>query len=206
MTNRNFAASVYLQNELAIVISGPSGVGKGTLVNLLIEANSSIAKVITCTTRAPRDGEINGVNYHFKTIQEFYQMIQSGEFLEYAEVHGKMYGTPLQEVNKIKGLGKDALLEIDVQGAVCVKEKLPDAIMIFIAPPSIDELERRLRGRATDSEETIALRIKNAVGEIEYIPKYDYLVVNADINTALEEIQAILHAEHLKIRKTKPCP
>lgn len=206
MTNRNFAASVYLQNELAIVISGPSGVGKGTLVNLLIEANSSIAKVITCTTRAPRDGEINGVNYHFKTIQEFYQMIQSGEFLEYAEVHGKMYGTPLQEVNKIKGLGKDALLEIDVQGAVCVKEKLPDAIMIFIAPPSIDELERRLRGRATDSEETIALRIKNAVGEIEYIPKYDYLVVNADINTALEEIQSILHAEHLKIRKTKPCP
>lgn len=206
MTNRNFATSVYLQNELAIVISGPSGVGKGTLVNLLIEANSSIAKVITCTTRAPRDGEINGVNYHFKTIQEFYQMIQSGEFLEYAEVHGKMYGTPLQEVNKIKGLGKDALLEIDVQGGVCVKEKLPDAIMIFIAPPSIDELERRLRGRATDSEETIALRIKNAVGEIEYIPKYDYLVVNADINTALEEIQAILHAEHLKIRKTKPCP
>ncbi len=206
MTNRNFAASVYLQNELAIVISGPSGVGKGTLVNLLIEANSSIAKVITCTTRAPRDGEINGVNYHFKTIQEFYQMIQSGEFLEYAEVHGKMYGTPLQDVNKIKGLGKDALLEIDVQGGVCVKEKLPDAIMIFIAPPSIDELERRLQGRATDSEETIALRIKNAVGEIEYIPKYDYLVVNADINTALEEIQAILHAEHLKIRKTKPCP
>jgi guanylate kinase len=188
---------------LVVIISGPSGVGKDTLIQRLLASNPQASKAITCTTRKPRPDEANGINYHFKTLEEFATMIDAGEFLEYAEVHGNLYGTPLSEIRGMRDSGIDVILGIDVQGGTAVKRKIPDAVMIFVAPPSMDILEQRLRGRGTDQEDVIKFRMKNAIGEMEYIPDYEYLVVNDDIDPAVELIKCILKAEHARIRKAE---
>ncbi|MHB0913598.1 MAG: guanylate kinase [Armatimonadota bacterium] len=182
-----------------IVFSGPSGVGKDTLLVRLEEACPSIRRCVTYTTRQPRPAETPGIDYNFVSVEEFRRMIEAGEFLEYAKVHLDMYGTPLAEAMRIRDEGFDAVLKIDVQGGLAVKEQLPEAVMIFIGPPSLEELERRLRARYTDSEEAITKRLADARHEIECIPKYDYLVINDHIDTAVRRLCCIIEAEHSKI-------
>ncbi len=183
-----------------VVVSGPSGVGKGTLVNRLLEVCKNTQRGVTCTTRDPRPGEIEGVDYYFIKPEQFREMIEKGEFLEYAQVHLNLYGTPVFSVSRTREKGIDVLLEIDYQGARAVKEKMPDTVMIFIAPPSMDELEQRLRGRGTESEEAVAKRLHNAQTEIDHIPMYDYLVVNDDIDTAAGELCSIITAERARVQ------
>ena len=188
------------RSGMLIVLSGPSGVGKDTLLRRLEEVCPRIERCVTYTTRAPRPGEVPGVDYNFVSIEEFKRMIEEGEFLEYAQVHLDLYGSPLSPVIAIRQKGSDALLKIDVQGGLTVKQKVPDAIMIFVAPPSMEELERRLRARYTDSEASVTKRLADARMEIEQIPMYDYLVVNDEIESAVEELRSIITAERLRIR------
>lgn len=185
---------------LLFVVSGPSGVGKGTILKRVLDTLPNAKRCITCTTRSPRGSEVDGVDYCFLTEQKFRAMIEAGEFLEYAQVHANLYGTPLGKVNEILEQGYDVFLEIDVQGGLTVKNKLPSAVSVFIAPPSMEELERRLRGRATDAEEVIARRLKNAQGEIDCMPKYDYLIVNESVETAADRLRCIVMAERARIR------
>lgn len=184
---------------MAVVISGPSGVGKGTLVKRLLETCPGTSKAITCTTRNPRTGEVDDRDYYFKSESEFRHMVDAGELLEYAVVHGNMYGTPIAGVNDLRNKRVDVILEIDVQGGMTVKSKLSDAVMIFIAPPGMDELERRLRDRGTDTDEVIETRLKNALGEMKYIPQYDYLVMNDEIEIAADKLRSIILAERTKV-------
>lgn len=184
---------------MLIVFSGPSGVGKDTLLERLEKICPKLKRCVTYTTREPRPGEVAGVDYNFARIREFHQMIEEGEFLEYAQVHLDLYGTPLASVKELRGKGLDVVLKIDVQGALTVKEKVPDALMIFVAPPSMEELEHRLRARYTDSEAAIRKRLSDAQEEIDRIPNYDYLVVNDEIDAAVDRLRCIIMAEHLRI-------
>ena len=182
-----------------VVLSGPSGVGKGTVLRGLLEVCPNARRVVTCTTREPGLDEVEGRDYFFLSEEEFRRKIDEGYFLEYAQVHLNWYGTPLESVRKILDQGKTALLEIDVQGGLTVKGKMPDAVMVFVAPPSYDELERRLRDRNRDSEESIAKRLENARNEIEQIPRYEYLVLNDEIELAVDRLRAIILAEDSKV-------
>lgn len=175
-----------------IVISGPAGTGKGTVVNGLME-RGNYALSISATTRAPRGFEVNGINYFFKTVEEFEQMIANDEFIEYAKFVDNYYGTPKNYVLEKLNEGKNVLLEIEFQGAFQVKKNYPDAVLIFLLPPSKEELESRLRGRATDSEETILKRLARADEELAQQDKYDYKVVNDDVERAVEEIEDIIN-------------
>ena len=185
--------------SLLIVLSGPSGVGKDTLLERLIEICEDVHRSVTFTTREPREGERPGVDYHFVSMDEFRRMAEQGEFLEYAQVHGHLYGSSLRRVQEMRQMNQDVVLKIDVQGGLTVKQKVPEAVMVFIAPPSIEELEHRLRSRYTDSEEAITKRLLDARKEIEQIPRYDYLVVNDEVETAVEKLRAIITAERLRI-------
>ncbi len=175
-----------------IVISGPAGTGKGTVINGLME-RERYALSVSATTRAPRGFEQDGINYFFKTVDEFEEMIKNGEFLEYAKFVDNYYGTPKKYVLQKLEEGKNVLLEIEVQGALQVKKNYPEATLIFLLPPSMDELESRLRGRATDSEETIVKRLARAKEEMEYKDKYDYQVVNLEVDQAVQEIEKIIN-------------
>ena len=174
-----------------IVISGPAGTGKGTVVEAL-RARKEYALSISATTRAPRGTEQDGVNYFFKTVEEFEKMIENKEFLEYANFVGNYYGTPKQYVLDRLDEGRDVILEIEVQGALQVKENYPEALLIFLLPPCKQELENRLRGRGTDSEETIIKRLARADEELALQDKYDYRVVNDTVERAVEEIEGII--------------
>ncbi len=185
--------------SLLIVLSGPSGVGKDTLLENLTESCNDIHRSVTFTTREPRPGEQPGVDYNFVTVDEFRQMAERGDFLEYAQVHGHLYGSSLCRVQEMRHVNKDVVLKIDVQGGLLVKQEVPEAVMIFIAPPSVEELEHRLRARYTDSEEAITKRLLDARKEIEQIPKYDYLVVNDEIELAVRTLHAIIIAERARI-------
>ncbi len=181
-----------------IVLSGPSGTGKGTVGKKLLEINHNLAYSISATTRAPRPNEQNGREYLFVAKAEFQTMIERGELLEWAGVYDNYYGTPLKEVERLLAAGKDVLLEIDTQGAQSIMKKDIGAVFIFLLPPSLVELEKRIRGRGTEEEAVIQKRLKAASAEINLGKDYNYLVINDTIDVAVEEILAIITAEHCK--------
>ena len=183
-----------------IVLSGPSGVGKSTVIAELLGERKDIYFSVSFTTRSPRVGEADGVNYNFVSREEFERMIAADELLEYAQYVGNYYGTSLKVIQDKLAAGVDVLLDIDVQGAAKVRSKCPEAVLIFIIPPSFEELSRRLHGRATDNEDVIAGRLQKAREEYQQIPNYDYLVVNDNVSTAAAEIISILTAEDCRTR------
>lgn len=184
-----------------IVLSGPSGVGKSTVISNLLSSRSDIHFSVSYTTRKPRTGEVDGVNYNFVSREEFERMIADGELLEYAEYVGNYYGTSLKVIQDKLEQGIDVLLDIEVQGAATVRIKCPEAVLIFIIPPSLEELSRRLHGRNTDSSEVIANRLKKAKEECRQSANYDYIVINDDVNAVVQEIQAIFTAERCRVNK-----
>ena len=189
---------------LLIVISGPSAVGKDTILDEALgipeRLTHAVRRCVTATTREPREGEEDGVAYHFLTVPQFHEMAQQDGFLEYANVFGNWYGTPRAWVAEQRAADVDVILKIDVQGALAVKQRVHDALLIFFRPPSLEELERRLRARGTENEEQIARRLLDARSEMAQIPQYDYSVVNDRIEDAVEDLRAILRAEHCRLR------
>lgn len=186
-----------------IVISGPSGVGKGTVVKELLKSPEKFALSISATTRKPRNGDINGVNYFFLTVDEFKEKIEKGLILEYAEYCGNYYGTPKEYVEQCINSGKDVILEIDVKGAMNIKKNMPNAVEIFIMPPSRKELESRLRGRNTETEDVIKSRLEKAIDEMKQSDKYDYIVVNNTVEQCVNNINNIITVEKMKSSNMK---
>ena len=182
------------------VISGPSGVGKGTVVGQMLKILDNIYLSVSATTRQIRDGEKEGVNYFFKTKKEFQEMIGSDQFLEWAEFTGDFYGSPKFNINNYLSCGKDVILEIEIQGAKQIKEKCPDSVLIFLAPPSFEALEERLIKRQTESIEKVKIRLKKAKEEMNETKLFHYLVVNDDLKDAVDNVTSIIRAERCKIK------
>jgi guanylate kinase len=197
MTATPSSTPAHTQGALFIV-SGPSGVGKDTILSLAMPRLANIRTSISATTREPRDDETPGVSYFFLSLDEFRAMIDADAFLEFAPVHKGYYGTPKAWVLEQLAAGTDVILEIDVQGAAQVKARYPEAIRIFLAPPSMAELERRLRDRGTEQEDDIQQRLHNAPPEIRHLPEYDYVVINDTIENAVERFVTIVQAERLR--------
>lgn len=187
------------ERGLLIVLSGPSGVGKGTVRKALFsQSDTNYEYSISMTTRKPREGEVDGVDYFFKTKEEFEELIKQGKLLEYAQYVENYYGTPIDYVNATLDAGRDVFLEIEVQGAAQIREKVPDGLFIFLAPPSLSELQQRLVGRGTETEDVIATRITAAYRELEMMNLYDYVVENDEVQLACERVNAIVLAEHCR--------
>lgn len=188
------------ERGLLIVFSGPSGVGKGTVRQEIFSTpDHKFEYSVSMTTRQMRPGEVDSVDYFFRTREEFEELIKNGQMLEYAEYVGNYYGTPLTYVNETLDKGIDVFLEIEVQGALQVKKKVPDGVFIFLTPPDLDELKDRLVGRGTDSEEVIRQRIERAKEEIALMREYDYAVVNDEVPLAAERVKRIIEAEHFRV-------
>ena len=181
------------------IISGPSAVGKGTIVKRITDSDENIRVSVSATTREPREGETEGVSYYFMTDGEFQKSVKEGGFLEHASVHGHYYGTPKAPVMSQLEEGHDVILEIDVQGAMQVKESCPEGVFIFILPPSLEELRSRILHRGTESQEDIEIRMNAAEKELEYLPHYDYCVVNEDLDKAVESVKKIMETVHWKV-------
>lgn len=179
-----------------IIISGPSGAGKGTLVDRLVARVPRLWVSVSATTRAPRPGEVDGEDYVFLSSEEFARRIDEGDFLEWAEVHGNRYGTLRSEVERRLAEGRDVVLEIDPQGAFQVKELMPEAVLVFIIAPSLDELERRIRGRGAETDEQVRTRLATAVRELELVECYDHVVENDDVARATDELVALIGSLH----------
>lgn len=187
------------EKGLLIVLSGPSGVGKGTVrKELFSQPDTAFEYSVSATTRLPREGEVNGTDYFFKTREEFEEMIQQDQLLEYAEFVGNYYGTPVEYVRETLDAGKDVFLEIEVQGASQVRSKFPEGLFIFLAPPSLSELENRIVTRGTETEDIIKGRMRAAREEIEMMELYDYVVENDQVEKAAERVKAIVVAEHCR--------
>lgn len=180
------------------IICGPSGVGKGTVVSRLLEADPTLYFSVSATTRAPRAGEADGVHYHFLTREKFQEWIDAGDFLEHAQFVGNFYGTPRRYVDEAMDQGRDVLLDIEIQGAEQIHQKRPEAVRIYIAPPSWEELERRLTGRGTEDGEKIRSRLARGREEFAAARDFDYLVINDTVEHAAAEIRAIMTAEHCR--------
>lgn len=183
---------------LLIVLSGPAGVGKGTVCTALRSRMPELVYSVSATTRQPRPGEIDGVNYFFKSREQFLQMIDQDAMLEYAEYVGNFYGTPRDFVDQTLASGKNVILEIEVQGAMKVKEKFPEAVMVFLLPPSLDELKARITGRGTETLDTINTRMNVAVEEMSLLSYYDYAVTNDEIDHACDKLRSIIIAENCR--------
>lgn len=190
---------------ILIVLSGPSGAGKGTLCNHL-RKQINLEYSISATTREPRPGETDGVDYFFMTREEFRNKISADGFLEWAEVYGNYYGTPIDYINKMIEAGHDVMVEIDPQGAKQVKLKNSKAVLVFIMPPSYDELEKRIRGRGTETEEQITRRLGGALSEINTLTAYDYVIVNDDIAEAVWDLRTIINAEKCRVERNSKIP
>ena len=188
------------ERGLLIVFSGPSGVGKGTVRQEIFSTpDHKFEYSVSMTTRAQRPGEVDGKDYFVRSREEFEELIRNGQMLEYAEYVGNYYGTPLTYVNETLDKGIDVFLEIEVQGALQVKKKVPDAVFIFLTPPDLNELQERLVGRGTDSEEVIAQRIERAREEIALMSEYDYAIVNDEVPLAAERVKRVIEAEHFRV-------
>jgi guanylate kinase len=185
------------------IVAAPSGAGKTTLVSALLARNHDVALSISYTTRAPRPGEVDHREYHFIAEPEFLAMIERGEFLEHAQVHGNRYGTSAPWIREQTAAGSDLLLEIDWQGALQVRRQIPEAIGIFILPPSMQELERRLRNRGQDSDEVIQRRLAAARDEIRHASEFDYVIINKDFDEALADLAAIVRASRLRLARQR---
>ena len=184
---------------LLLVVSAPSGCGKGTILGEILK-DDSFYYSISATTRAPREGEQDGVNYHFITKEEFEQRIAQGGMLEYAQYCGNYYGTPKKEVEQMRDAGRDVILEIEVEGAMKVRALCPDAVFLFIAPPSVEELRRRLNKRGTEAAEVIEERVSQASRELSYANRYDYIIVNGELEKAIQDFRAVVRAEKLRTK------
>ncbi len=182
-----------------MVLSGPSGVGKGTVCDALRASSPEIVYSISATTRPKRGHEVDGENYFYLSEEEFIRRIAGDLFLEHAVVHGNRYGTPKDYVLRNINEGKIVLLEIDVQGALQVKKNYPNGVFVFLLPPSMEELRRRITDRGTESEEQIAIRMKNAKEEIKFLDEYDYAVINDDLKSAVQSVHSIIDAERLRV-------
>ena len=189
---------------ILIVISGPSGAGKGTICKALLEKHKDIYLSVSATTREPRAGEVHGINYYFLTKDEFKQKVEEDDFLEWAEVYGNYYGTPKSKVNEMLDSGKNVILEIDIQGALKVKENCgDDGVFIFILPPSMEELKQRIINRGSETPESLMRRFNSAYKEINYISRYNYGVINDEVDAAVEKIEHILAAEACRVDRIK---
>lgn len=182
-----------------VVVSGFSGAGKGTLMRALMNRYMNYALSVSATTRAPREGEEDGREYFFKTREEFEQLIKEDALIEYAQYVGNYYGTPKAYVEKELESGRDVILEIEIQGALKVKEKIPDALLLFVAPPSAGELKRRLVGRGTETPEVIGARLQRAAEEAEGMERYDYLLINDELEQCVEEMHQVIQSQHHKV-------
>jgi len=174
------------------IVSGPSGAGKGTLVKELLRRVPDVWVSVSVTTRAPRPGEHEGVHYHFISAEEFDRLVDTGGLLEWAEVHGNRYGTPRARVEEQVRAGKQVILEIDPQGAFQIRDLMPEAVLVFVTTPSIEELHRRLVGRGSETEEQVAVRMRTAERELELVGKYDHVVINDDVARATDELVGII--------------
>lgn len=186
---------------ILFVVSSPSGGGKGTLIQRLLNKVPNLGYSVSFTTRAPRNGEVNGREYFFVTPAQFEEMVDAGEFLEWAYVHGKQYGTGKNQVISEVSAGRDIVLEVDVQGAASVRNLLPDSVSIFILPPSFQILKSRLEARGTDSPEELDVRLRNAPLELKDYAAFEYLILNDDVDRAAEQMAAIVHAERARLSR-----
>lgn len=183
------------------VVSGPSGVGKGTVVGKLLAENPQLHLSVSATTRKKREGEAEGVNYYYKTHEEFKKMIDDNQFIEWACFCDNYYGTPKAAIEKHLDDGRDVILEIEIQGAMEVKKNYPESIFVFILPPSVDELKKRLKGRGTETLDVINLRIETAKKELGFAKEYDYLIVNDEIDKAVNKLKGIIASERCKTER-----
>ena len=190
-----------MNKGIPIVISAPSGCGKDTILEQLFKINDNLAYSVSATTRAMREGEIDGVSYHFHTRESFESMIKNNEVLEYTEYCGNYYGTPKKAVEDMLNEGKDVILKIEVEGAMNIKKIFPECVLIFILPPSFAELDRRLRKRGTETEETIAARIAQAKNELEFADKFDYLIVNGELEKAVTDVNTVILSEKMAAKR-----
>ncbi|MCI5578431.1 MAG: guanylate kinase [Oscillospiraceae bacterium] len=187
-----------MQKGSLFVVSAPAGCGKDTILNELLKKTDKAGYAVSATTRAPREGEVNGVHYHFLTREEFERRIAEKEVLEYTEYCGNYYGTLRKSVNDLLNEGKDAILKIEVEGAMNIKKLFPEACLVFILPPSWEVLEKRLRDRGTETEDKIVERTKQAHNEVKFAKNYDYLIVNDELENAVSDLLAVMRAEKLR--------
>lgn len=193
-----------MEKGLLFVVSAPAGCGKDTILEQLFKRAENVGYSVSATSRLPRDGEIDGVHYHFRTREQFEQMIRNDEVLEYTEYCGNYYGTPRKAVEDMLAEGRDVILKIEVEGAMNIKRIFPECCLVFILPPSMQELERRLRKRGTETEEKIVERTAQAREELKFAENYDYLIVNGELDKAVDDLRSVISAE--KLRKSRRMP